>query len=79
MVRSPHHHARILRIDTSAAQRYPGVKRVMTASDVPHNVYTVLSLINIFPEDEPVLAFNKVRWLGQPVAAIVADSERNRP
>ena len=76
MVRSPHHHARILQIDTSAAERYPGVKRVITASDVPHNVYTVLSLINILPEDEPVLAFNKVRWLGEPVAAIVADSER---
>jgi CO/xanthine dehydrogenase Mo-binding subunit len=77
MVRSPHHHARILRIDTGAAERHPGVKRVMTANDVPHNVYTVLSLINIGPEDEPVLAFDKVRWLGEPVAAVVADSERS--
>ena len=76
MVRSPHHHARILRIDTSAAERYPGVKRVITARDVPHNVYSVLSLINILPDDEPVLAFDKVRWLGEPVAAIIADSER---
>jgi CO/xanthine dehydrogenase Mo-binding subunit len=76
MVRSPHHHARILRIDTSAAERYPGVKRVMTAKDVPHNVYTVLNLINIGPEDEPVLAFDKVRWLGEPVAAVIGDNER---
>ncbi len=76
MVRSPHHHARILAIDTSAAERHPGVKRVITAKDVPHNVYTVLSLINIGPEDEPVLAFDKVRWMGEPVVAIVADSER---
>jgi CO/xanthine dehydrogenase Mo-binding subunit len=77
MVRSPHHHARILRIDASAAERHPGVKRVITAMDVPHNVYTVLSLINIGPEDEPVLAFDKVRWLGEPVVAVVADSERS--
>ena len=77
MVRSPHHHARILRIDTSAAERHPGVKRVITAKDVPHNVYTILSLINFGPEDEPVLAFDKVRWCGEPVVAVVADSERS--
>ena len=76
MVRSPYHHARILRIDISAAEQYPGVARVITAKDVPHNVYTILSLINVGPEDEPVLAFDKVRWLGEPVVAVVADSER---
>lgn len=77
MVRSPHHHARILRIDTSAAERHPGIKRIITAKDVPHNVYTILSLINFGPEDEPVLAFDKVRWLGEPVVAVIADSERS--
>ncbi len=76
MVRSPHHHARIRGIDTAAAERHPGVRRVITAKDVPHNVYTVLSLINIGPEDEPVLAFDKVRWMGEAVVAVVADSER---
>lgn len=76
MVRSPHHHARIKRIDTSLAKQHPGVKRVITASDVPHNVYTVLSLINVGPEDEPVLAFDKVRWKGEAVVAILADSVR---
>ncbi len=76
MVRSPHHHARVLALDVEAARRHPGVRRVITAADVPHNVYTVLSLINIGPEDEPVLAFDKVRWMGEPVAAVVADSER---
>ncbi|MER9955255.1 xanthine dehydrogenase family protein molybdopterin-binding subunit [Mesorhizobium australicum] len=76
MVRSPHHHARIRSIDTSAAERHPGVRRVITAAEVPHNIYTVLSLINVGPEDEPVLAFDKVRWQGEPVVAVVAENER---
>ena len=77
MARSPHHHARILRIDTSTAQRHPGVKQIITAKDVPHNVYTVLNLINFGPEVEPVLAFDKVRWRGEPVVAVIADRERS--
>jgi Aldehyde oxidase and xanthine dehydrogenase, a/b hammerhead domain len=52
-------------------------RRIITAKDVPHNVYTILSLINFGPEDEPVLAFDKVRWLGEPVVAVIADSERS--
>jgi CO/xanthine dehydrogenase Mo-binding subunit len=76
MVRSPHHHAQIRRIDVSAAEKHPGVRAVLTAKDVPHNVYTILTLINVGPEDEPVLAFDKVRWLGEPVAAVVADTPR---
>jgi len=76
MLRSPHHHARIRSIDVSAAEAYPGVKRVITAKDVPHNVYTILSFLDVLPEDEPVLAFDKVRWLGEPVVAILASSER---
>ena len=74
MVRSLHHHARILQIDTKAAERHPSVKRIITANDVPHNVYTVLSLINIGPEDEP--CFRQGTLAGEPVVAIVADSER---
>jgi CO/xanthine dehydrogenase Mo-binding subunit len=76
MVRSPHHHARIKSIDISAAVAHPGVKRVVLARDVPHNIYTILAFIGILPEDEPVLAFDKVRWQGEPVAAVLADSER---
>ncbi|MFY9351094.1 MAG: xanthine dehydrogenase family protein molybdopterin-binding subunit [Sphingobium sp.] len=76
MVRSPHHHARIRSIDISAAAAHPGVRRVLLAADVPHNIYTILSFIGILPEDEPVLAFDKVRWMGEPVAAVLADSPR---
>jgi len=76
MVRSPHHHARIRRIDTSEAEILPGVVKILTAEDVPHNVYTILTLIQIGPEDEPVLAAEKVRWRGEAVAAVLAESER---
>jgi CO/xanthine dehydrogenase Mo-binding subunit len=76
MVRSPHHHARIRGIDLSEAERHPGVVRILTAADVPHNVYTILTLIQVGPEDETVLATDKVRWKGEAIVAILADSER---
>jgi CO/xanthine dehydrogenase Mo-binding subunit len=76
MVRSPHHHARIRSIDTSEAEKHPGVVRVLTHKDVPHNVYTILILIQVGPEDEQVLAEDKVRWKGEAVVAVIADSER---
>lgn len=76
MVRSPHHHARIRSIDTSEAEKHPGVVRVLTHKDVPHNVYTILILIQIGPEDEQVLAADKVRWKGEAVVAVLAESER---
>ncbi|MFI0844878.1 xanthine dehydrogenase family protein molybdopterin-binding subunit [Mesorhizobium sp. IMUNJ 23232] len=76
MVRSPYHHARIKGIDTSAAEKHPGVVRVLTAKDIPHNLYTILILIQVGPEDEHVLAEDKVRWKGEAVAAVVAETER---
>lgn len=76
MVRSPHHHARIKRIVTSKAEKHPGVVRILTHKDVPHNVYTILILIQVGPEDEQVLAADKVRWQGEAVVAVLADSER---
>ena len=76
MVRSPHHHARIRGIDTSAAEKHPGVVRVLTAKDIPQNLYTILILIQVGPEDEYVLAEDKVRWKGEAVVAVVAETER---
>ncbi len=75
MVRSPHHHARIRSVDTSAADKMPGVIRVLTHKDVPANIYTILKLIQVEPDDEPVLAEGKVRYKGEPVVAIVAESD----
>ncbi|MDO8878190.1 MAG: molybdopterin-dependent oxidoreductase [Pseudolabrys sp.] len=75
VVRSPHHHARIRSIDVSAAERAPGVKRILRAADVPVNKNTLLSLINFGKDDEPSLALDKVHYKGEPVVAIIADSE----
>jgi CO/xanthine dehydrogenase Mo-binding subunit len=75
MVRSPHHHARIKHVDPSAALASPGVVRILGHADVPANIYTILRLIQVEPNDEPVLAVDKVRFQGEPVLAVVAESE----
>lgn len=74
-VRSPHHHARIRRIDVSAAEKMPGVVRVLLGKDVPLNLNTLLSLLDFGLDDEPVLSTTKVAYKGEPVAAIIAESE----
>ena len=67
-LRSPHPHARILRIDPSAAWRIAGVAAVITAEDVPGRLtYGLIS------QDQPVFATDVVRYVGEPVAAVAAD------
>ncbi|MEM7547062.1 MAG: molybdopterin cofactor-binding domain-containing protein [Pseudomonadota bacterium] len=75
-VRSPHHHAQIRAIDLAAAERMPGVRRVATAKDVPNNLNTLLSLINFGRDDEPLCSHDKVRFKGETVAWVIADTER---
>jgi CO/xanthine dehydrogenase Mo-binding subunit len=75
VVRSPHHHARVRNVDIAAAERAPGVRRILRGADVPLNKNTLLSLINFGKDDEPTLAVDKVRYKGEPVVAIIADSE----
>ncbi|MGX5721620.1 xanthine dehydrogenase family protein molybdopterin-binding subunit [Shinella zoogloeoides] len=75
-LRSPHHHARIRSVDTSEAERMPGVRRIIRARDVPHNLNTLLSLMGFGLDDEPMLADKKVAYVGEPVVAVVAESER---
>ena len=74
-VRSPHHHARIRRIDTSEAERMPGVVRVLTGKDVPQNLNTLLSLLDFGIDDEPLLSTEKVAYKGEPVACVIAATE----
>ncbi|WP_306140664.1 xanthine dehydrogenase family protein molybdopterin-binding subunit [Roseibium sp. MMSF_3412] len=74
-VRSPHHHARIRSIDTSQAERMPGVVRVVLARDVPNNLNTLLSLINFGKDEEKLIQDTKVAYAGEPVAAIIAETE----
>ncbi|HEX6022484.1 MAG TPA: molybdopterin cofactor-binding domain-containing protein [Solirubrobacter sp.] len=76
MHRSERHHAKLLEVDTSAAEAVPGVVRVLTHKDVPNNWYTILKLIQVGYDDEPVLAEDKVLYHGEPIVAVVATSER---
>ncbi|HLI88799.1 MAG TPA: molybdopterin cofactor-binding domain-containing protein [Ktedonobacteraceae bacterium] len=75
MVRSPVARGIIHSVDTSQAEAFPGVAAVITARDVPNNWYTILGLIGIGPNDEPVLADSEVMYEGEPICAIVAESE----
>jgi len=76
VLRSPHAHARLRRIDTTEAERSQGVRRIIRGADVPRNLNTLLSLINFGKDDEPSLAVDKVRYKGEPIVAVVADSPR---
>ena len=76
VLRSAHAHARLRRIDLSEAERSPGVRRIIRGQDVPRNLNTLLSLINFGLDDEPTLAVDKVRYKGEPIVAVVADSLR---
>src|SRR5215470_7049459 len=67
-VRSPHPHARILSIDTSAARSMPGVHAVLTHLDVPGE-----KLYGLEIADQPVLAMNSVNYWGEAVALVAAD------
>src|SRR5262245_18293519 len=67
LLRSPHPHARIVKIDISKAVAYPGVKAVLTGKDLPIP-------FGILPvsQDEHALALDKTRFVGDPVAAVAA-------
>lgn len=75
MVRSPVPHAEIKGLDFSESEKVPGFVRALTYKDVPKNIYTILTLIGVGPDEEYVLAEDKVRYIGEPIAAIVAESE----
>jgi len=69
---SPHAHGRILSIDTSQAEKLPGVKAVITGKDIPDRKFCILS--GAFPglDDKLPLEKEKVRYIGDDVAAVAA-------
>jgi CO/xanthine dehydrogenase Mo-binding subunit len=73
-LRSPHHHAAITSLDTSGAEAVKGVRAIVTHRDVPKNVYGHLEGLGV-PADEPLLAEDDVRYKGQPIAVVAAESE----
>jgi nicotinate dehydrogenase large molybdopterin subunit len=74
LVRSDVAPARIVSIDTAAAERLEGVVAVLTAADVPHNaiVEHASGGLGELTIDQPVLAFDRVRYVGEPVAVVAA-------
>jgi CO/xanthine dehydrogenase Mo-binding subunit len=67
-LRSPHPHARIVSIDTGAAQAAPGVRAVLTQADLPGKKTFGLDV-----QDQPVLATEVVRYAGEPIAIVAAE------
>ena len=68
VLRSPHAHARIVSIDISAAEVMEGVAGVITSADVPGE-----DGFGVFVNDQPVMARDKVRYVGEAVAAVAAE------
>lgn len=77
LLRSPHPHAKVLKVHTEKALKVPGVEAVFTHEDVPKTYFTLAG--QSFPEPSPYdrrILNETVRFVGDPVAIIVADSER---
>jgi len=68
LVRSPYAHALVKRLDASKALQLPGVKAVVTGQDAPGR-------IGLYLVDRPIFAADRVRYVGDPVAGVVASSE----
>jgi CO/xanthine dehydrogenase Mo-binding subunit len=68
MLLSPHAHARIVSINTEKARQLPGVKAVLIGQELPYRV-------GLYMIDKPILASEKVRYFGEPVAAVAALTE----
>ena len=78
VLRSPHAHATIRSIDASAASRLPGVVAVFTAADIQDLAVQIPTRTNtgadeFNPPRHPVLAFDKVCYVGQAVAVVIAE------
>ena len=67
LVPSTEAHAALLRVDVSAAREMPGVVKVLTGQDFT-------AWLGLFLKDRPLLADDRVRYVGQPVAVVVAES-----
>ena len=67
-LRSPLPHARIIEIETSEAMKAPGVRAVVAGRDIPFTFGTAI-------KDQPFLAIDRVRYVGEPVVAVAAETE----
>ena len=69
ILRSPYTHARIIKLDVEKAKQYPGVRAVLTAKDIPNNTKYWHA------GDAWILAEDEVKFIGDTVALVAADSE----
>ena len=69
VLRSPHAYAKIISIDASEALAIPGVEVVLTSADVPG-----IDNFGVFIEDQPIMARDYVRYTGEAVAAVAAET-----
>jgi CO/xanthine dehydrogenase Mo-binding subunit/aerobic-type carbon monoxide dehydrogenase small subunit (CoxS/CutS family) len=69
VLRSPHAYAKIISIDATRALEIPGVEIVLTAADVPG-----IDNFGVFIEDQPIMARDYVRYTGEAVAAVAAET-----
>ena len=78
ILRSSIPHGQILRLDTTAAMAIEGVVAIITAADIGGSVPTIpLRLapqIELKPYEQPVIAKGKVRYVGEPIAVVIAES-----
>ncbi len=78
VVRSAHAHARLREVTVQAARGAPGVRAVVTAADMPPNVKAMpmvpMEGARVASVPHPILATDTVRYVGQPVGGVVADS-----
>lgn len=75
VLHSPHAHARIVSIDKSAALAVPGVHRVYTWEDVPRKLFTTaIHTDHLVDPDDTYILDNVLRFVGQRVVAVLADS-----
>jgi aerobic carbon-monoxide dehydrogenase large subunit len=75
-VRSPHAHALVGGIDADAARLAPGVQALFTAADLGHPaLLAMLERDEFVPTAMPILAGDRVRFVGEPVAIVVADDD----
>jgi len=70
VVRSPKPHAKIVRIEINDALKVTGVERIFTAKDIPGR-----NLFGVINKDQPILASDRVRYVGDPVALVSAQTE----
>ena len=72
ILRSDHAHARVLSVDVTRAEALPGVRGVVTGAQIREHLNPIPSAIRVPVRFDPI-ATSKVRYVGEPVAVVVAD------